>query len=533
LLSELLWQTSLSGSAVSAVNDVRAAARAARRAAGAKRAAEAAAQSAQKALEKQIESSAGPSEALDAAQVRHEKTRSHAMHAAIVSHETTTVKRKAAMALAHDVRQWSDHRRRELFKTCLVLSQLHRDAAHSSAGAWAVLKEAVTGPMESESKFKSEESIISRTERMSIHEESKRPAGDQQAGVNQFTGVPEVLMDDFYNTHTSKKEPTLSTTQFQAQPSLGGIGYEDPPVSETSLAGSPLISSPEGPTPAPTAPFSFPPPSDDEAPVNPMSEPSIAAPLPPPEENEYNVETALLGMGTPYSLDSEFHDFLPNQDLGSGAGGLLDDAFRQMGETPFASDGDGAPPTDAAPSYMDMCPVYTGVAPAPEDSNIQGNVLVPNVEADEATTQEDSPWDTEFEQNESSLQEQGDGGTDKDGDVLALVKSMDELDDGDEPPLQSNVIAESSINNDENPSSSTSAMQENSAAASSTADDGGGNESDAMTASMQSLVDGLMAWGNRYDPTDDIAIPACLVASILEEQEQHDQEGDDSTTKIE
>ena len=43
-------------------------------------------------------------------------------------------------------------------------------------------------------------------------------------------------------------------------------------------------------------------------------------------------------------------------------------------------------------------------------------------------------------------------------------------------------------------------------------------EADTMTASMQSLVDGLMSWGGRYDPQDDMSLPSGMAVSIALEE---------------
>merc|ERR1712130_910472 len=44
------------------------------------------------------------------------------------------------------------------------------------------------------------------------------------------------------------------------------------------------------------------------------------------------------------------------------------------------------------------------------------------------------------------------------------------------------------------------------------------DENDIMTASMQSLVDGLMTWGGKYDPQDDMSLPSGMAVSIALEE---------------
>ncbi len=66
----------------------------------------------------------------------------------MISHETSAVKRKAALALAHDVRQWSVHRKREMIKLCLSAAKSQRLVSRQWADSWRLLKEAVDGPLE-------------------------------------------------------------------------------------------------------------------------------------------------------------------------------------------------------------------------------------------------------------------------------------------------------------------------------------------------------------------------------------------------
>jgi len=47
-------------------------------------------------------------------------------------------------------------------------------------------------------------------------------------------------------------------------------------------------------------------------------------------------------------------------------------------------------------------------------------------------------------------------------------------------------------------------------------------ESDAMTASMQSLVEGLISWGTLFDQQDDISLPAGLAVSLAMEEDVKD-----------
>ena len=89
-------------------------------------------------------------EAIHVAQTRVEISKSHEIHAALIAHETATVKRKAAVALAYDVCQWSDHRRREMIQNCISTAKSQQRVSRNWAESWRVLKEAVVGPLEGE-----------------------------------------------------------------------------------------------------------------------------------------------------------------------------------------------------------------------------------------------------------------------------------------------------------------------------------------------------------------------------------------------
>jgi len=139
---DVSWQTALAGSAVSAAEDVRSTVRAARTAANAKAAADSAAFSAQNACD------AGNFQNIDearAAQTRSSIAQSHAIHAAVVEHEANTAKRRAALALAHDVKCWNVHRKRELLRTCLSYARSQHVASRRAVDAWSCLRDGFVG----------------------------------------------------------------------------------------------------------------------------------------------------------------------------------------------------------------------------------------------------------------------------------------------------------------------------------------------------------------------------------------------------
>lgn len=138
MIDDISWQTSLARSAVSAAEDVRSTVRAARTAANAKAAADAAAFSAQNACE------TGTFATIDearAAQTRSSIAQSHAIHATVIEHEANTAKKRAALALAHDVKCWNVHRKREVLGTCLDYARSQHLACQRAEDAWSCLRD--------------------------------------------------------------------------------------------------------------------------------------------------------------------------------------------------------------------------------------------------------------------------------------------------------------------------------------------------------------------------------------------------------
>jgi len=159
MVDALSWQVSLSSSAVSAAEDVRGAVRAARTANSAKAAAELAAVNAQKAFETGEFSDVSEAKA---AQVRSEMSNSHAIHAAVISHEAFVAKRRATMALAHDVRYWNSYRKRDLMNTCLDTAKSQLKAAQGFRESWTTLLDSLGSLEEDERELRSK-SFFGRT----------------------------------------------------------------------------------------------------------------------------------------------------------------------------------------------------------------------------------------------------------------------------------------------------------------------------------------------------------------------------------
>lgn len=68
-------------------------------------------------------------------------SQSHAVHAAVVNHEAFVAKRKAAVALAHDIRYWNSCRKQDLMKACLQSARSQLKTSKSLAKSWRELSD--------------------------------------------------------------------------------------------------------------------------------------------------------------------------------------------------------------------------------------------------------------------------------------------------------------------------------------------------------------------------------------------------------
>lgn len=80
-----------------------------------------------------------------AAQTRASIAQSHAIHAAVVEHEAATVKRRSTLALAHDVKTWNVHRKREMLQSCISFARSQYEATRRSVDSWTTLRDGFIG----------------------------------------------------------------------------------------------------------------------------------------------------------------------------------------------------------------------------------------------------------------------------------------------------------------------------------------------------------------------------------------------------
>lgn len=180
LVLDISWQTGLARAAVSSAEDVRSAVRVARTASNARAAASSAAMTAQSSCE------SGNFVNIDearAAQTRASIAQSHAMRAAVVEHEARTVKRRVTLALAHDVKCWNVHRKRELLVACIGHARSQHEATRRAVDAWSSLRDGFIGAAVVPSTYeKRSTNIVPRSEDL------ERPLPDQDEAIATIYG---------------------------------------------------------------------------------------------------------------------------------------------------------------------------------------------------------------------------------------------------------------------------------------------------------------------------------------------------------
>lgn len=176
---DISWQTSLASSAVSAAEDVRSTVRAARIAGNAKAAADSASLAAQSFCDTRKFASVDDARA---AQTRASIAQSHAIHAAVVEHEAKSVKRRAALALANDVKCWNVHRKREMLRTCLCSARSQLEASRRGVDAWSCLRDGFLGttvvPMSSPRSYSSRSNKGHATHHSEAYSNPAPPSSD-------------------------------------------------------------------------------------------------------------------------------------------------------------------------------------------------------------------------------------------------------------------------------------------------------------------------------------------------------------------
>lgn len=136
---DLSWQSSLATSAVTAAAEVRGALKASHTASRAKNAAFAAAERAKESYESCDSSSS--KEEIQATQKNAFVTQSHAIHATVVEYEASLSLKRASVSLAHDVKCWNVHRKKELLQTCIEFAKSQKEACEKASEALIGLRD--------------------------------------------------------------------------------------------------------------------------------------------------------------------------------------------------------------------------------------------------------------------------------------------------------------------------------------------------------------------------------------------------------
>ena len=418
LKDDLSWQSALASSAVSAAEDVRSAVRACRTAARAKLAAEAASDSAQKVCE--TGRFATPEDAR-AAQTKASIAKSHAVHSAVIEHEALVAKRRATMALAHDVKCWNVHRKRELLSLCRNLAREQREASHQSLLAWNRLREGFVG-----------------TSPTTILDVQGEPEANTRAAV---PAVPEVL-------------------SFSLESSIDTFG---------------LGSSIERTLPAAASDTNA---SHEELPVlgmGPSLEESIPSATPPPADS-----MSQLGFSYQSNHTAEV-------DYDESEGG--DDNTNNIESLQTERNAMGAATTD---TVNHRC----------------------NETLDDFASDDDANDDASSSDSSSSGSSSSDSSSD--GSTASSASASQSSDDNypfANPSTSANIYSSHGFESEEEDDDESSPDEDQVGRAEIQT-----QANEVMSGSMQSIVDGLMEWGDQYDSADDISLPSGMAVSMMLEE---------------
>lgn len=113
--------------------------KASRTATRAKTAAFAAAEKAKGAYESCDSSSS--KEEVQSSQAKAFTTQSQAIHATVVEYEANLSLKRASVSLAHDVKCWNVHRRKELLQACIQFAKSQKEACKKASDAWSSMRD--------------------------------------------------------------------------------------------------------------------------------------------------------------------------------------------------------------------------------------------------------------------------------------------------------------------------------------------------------------------------------------------------------
>ena len=415
LKDDLSWQSALASSAVSAAEDVRSAVRACRTAARAKLAAEAASDSAQKVCET---GRFATSEDARAAQTKASIAKSHAVHSAVIEHEALVAKRRATMALAHDVKCWNVHRKRELLSLCRNLAREQRQASHQSLLAWDALREGFVG-----------------TSPTTILDVQGEPETNTRAAV---PAVPEVLS---FSLESSIDTFGLGSSIERTLPAVASdtnASHEELPVLGMGPSLEESIPSATSPPADPISRLGFSYQSNHTSEVD-DSESEGGDDGTESLETERNALGAAKADATNHRCNETLDDFASDDDANDDASSS-DSSSSGSSSSDSSSDGSTSSSASASQSIEGDYP-FANPSTSSNIYNSRG-----------------------FESEE---------------------------DDGDESSPDEDQVGRAGIQTQAN---------------------------EVMSGSMQSIVDGLMEWGDQYDSADDISLPSGMAVSMMLEE---------------
>ncbi len=125
----------------------------------------------------------------------------------MVEHEAKTVKRRATLALAHDVKCWNVHRKREVLLACMSYARSQHEATRRAVDAWSCLRDGYLG------------SPI-------IPAQSRRVAPTNSPNPSPPAQVKASMTDSDEVTTTIYEDITTSSNLADVQPSIVAVDHE-------------------------------------------------------------------------------------------------------------------------------------------------------------------------------------------------------------------------------------------------------------------------------------------------------------------
>ena len=426
----------------------------------------------------------------EAAQTRVSSTQSDAIHAAVIEHEALSAKRKAAIALARDVRYWNIHRKREILSTSIEAAKAQQRAAIETTKAWTQLRDGLL-----------DLSAIPLLVRNKSHEEPIDSKPVQRKG--------------FEKNCTDDNAPLIISSEPYSQ----GDAFEET-TDDRIVVEQENIASVHSEVPDKT--------SDVDA-------------LYTHQHVRLPDSTLLEELSSHSYLDTSQSLFneIENQILQG------DNDRNNAFETKTINEGGSTSGVSVSKKENDWSEDFDALLSDPDDDEIveKGNLSNKKVSDDD-----DNELNSDQASQSSSFHDAVEGGAGlslEDGISAEPTQELSKKEYFDASEHSSLLVEKSNLEKsslesterdnlpDESPTSEIGRDNDQDGIESSQDKDTGNDamletnhteqDKESMTDSMQSLVDGLMTWGGQWDSDDDVSLPFGMAASLaIEEKKRQD-----------